>query len=89
MEVDFLPTYYDIITIEQTEEEGIKLTIDLFEKHIEDAFHDWTVYKVIGFERGEHKYGAYENVWQFLFDIAELYAREHPEVEITHVSDDE
>lgn len=86
MEFDFLPTN---TTYSQTEDEAIQLTIDLFEKHIEHAFHDWTVYKVIGFQRGDHKYERYENVWEFLFDIAELYAREHPEVEITHVSDDE
>ncbi len=89
MEFDFRPTYYKVITAEQTEEEAIQLTINLFEKHIEDAFHDWTVYKVIGFEKGDHKYDNYHHVWEFLYDIAELYSRDHPEVEITHVSDDE
>lgn len=87
MEIDFRPTIMD--GIQETEDEQMQLTIDLFEKHIESAFHDWTVYKVFGHPKGDHKYERYENVWEFLYDIAEEYARDHLEVEITHVSDDE
>jgi hypothetical protein len=78
LEFEFRPTITE--GVEQTEEEGVKRTIDEFEKHIEEAFHDWTVYKVIGFQKGDHKYEKYDDVWEFLYDIAETYACDHPEV---------
>ena len=87
MEFDFQPTYTE--GSQETKEEATQTTINYFEKHIEEAFHRWAVYKVIGFEEGDHKYHIYETVWEFLFDIAEEYSRKNPEVEITHVSDDE
>lgn len=87
MEFSFLPTVKE--GSRDTEQEQIQTTINYFEKHIEEAFYRWTVYKVIGHPIGTDKYDNYDHVWEFLFDIAELYSREHPEVEITHVSDDE
>lgn len=86
LEFDFRPTN---TTYSQTEEEAIQLTIDTFEKHIEDAFRDWCVYKVIGFEKGDHKYKRYDDVWEFLYDIAETYACDHPEVVAIQMSDDD
>jgi hypothetical protein len=87
MEFDFQPTYTE--GIQETKEEATQTTINYFEKHIEEAFHRWTVYKVIGHTIGEDKYDNYFHVWEYLFDVAELYARDHPQVEITHMSDDE
>jgi hypothetical protein len=87
MEFDFQPTYTE--GSQETEEEAIQTTINYFEKHIEEAFYRWTVYKVIGHTIGDDKYDNYDHVWEYLFDVAELYVRTHPQVEITHMSDDE
>jgi len=87
LEFEFRP----LITegVEQTNDEGIDLSRDEFEKHIEEAFHDWTVYKVIGFQKGDRKYEKYDDVWEFLYDIAEAYACDHPEVVAIQMSDDD
>jgi len=77
-EFDFKPTYPRGLDL--TEEKAIKWTIEDFEKHIEKAFHDWTVYKVFGHERGEHKYDLYENVWDFLRDVAIDYTEKNDKV---------
>lgn len=70
-------------------QEQTQTTIDLFEKHIEDAFHNWTVYKVIGHKMSDYHYEIYETVWEFLFDVAEEYSRKNPKVKIIHEDDDE
>ena len=64
-------------------------SITLFEDHINEAFNDWTVYKVFGHQKGTHKYDHYENVWEFLREVADTYSLTHPEMEITYKSDDE
>ena len=90
---DFQPTYCEAIENE-TEEDAIQTTIKYFEKHIEDAFNDYTVYKVFGHESGRYQYtvngdDVYSNVWEFLSDVADDYSQNYPQVEITHTSDDE
>ena len=89
---DFQPTYFD--TNDETEEDAIQTTIKHFEKHIEDAFNDYMVYKVFGHTSGKYQYevqghDVYSSVWEFLSDVADDYSQNHPEVEITHTSDDE
>lgn len=85
LEFEFRPTIIE--GIERTNDQAIDLTREDFESHIERAFHDWAVYKAIGFEKGDHKYERYENVWEFLYDIAETYACDHPEVVAIQMSD--
>ena len=53
-----------------------------FEHHIEEAFNDWTVYKVFGHKNGDHSFECYENVWEFLHDIAIQYVEKHPQVKL-------
>ena len=76
-DVDFKPTY---CFRSDTEESAIKNTIGAFESHIEEAFKDYTVYKVFGHQKGDHKYELYENVWEFLRDVAIDYTKTHPAV---------
>lgn len=64
-------------------------SIEIFEDHINEAFNDWTIYKVFGHQTGTHKYDRYENVWEFLREVADKYSLTHPEVEITYAFDDE
>ena len=47
---------------------------DKFEYHIEKAFNDWTVYKVFNHKIGDRDYDSYDNVWSFLYDIANEYS---------------
>lgn len=62
------------------EESDSQNTVSAFERHIEEAFKDWTVYKVFGHQKGKHKYDLYENVWEFLRDVAIDYTKTHPQV---------
>jgi len=64
-------------------------SIEIFEDHINEAFNDWTIYKVFGHQKGTHKFDHYENVWEFLREVADKYSLTHPEVEITYAFDDE
>ena len=89
MYFDFKPTNSRCISIHDIEEHGIQITINIFEGHINSAFNDWTVYKVFSHQKGTYKYENYENVWEFLREVAEDYSRNHPEVEITYKSDDD
>lgn len=75
--VDFKPTY---CFRSDTEESAIKNTIGEFERHIEQAFKDYTVYKLFGHQKGDHKYELYDNVWEFLRDVAIHYTKTHPAV---------
>lgn len=96
MEIDFYPVYDSEDLGEKTEKERddikdhlTECAIQSFENHINDAFYSWTVYKVFGHKRRDEKFEVYETIWEYLFDVAEEYSRKHPEVEITHTSDDE
>lgn len=78
IEFDFLPTYYRGMSVQEQEDnykDAVKLTITFFEKHIENAFNDWAVYKVFGHKKGDHKYEDYEDVWEFVIDITYDYCR--------------
>jgi hypothetical protein len=78
-EIDFKPTY---CFKSDTEESAIKHTISAFERHIEVAFKDWTVYKVFGHQKGDHEYENYEIVWEFLRDVAIDYTQNNHAVVI-------
>lgn len=51
-----------------------------FENHIQEALRDWTVYQLLGDQRGKHRYESYENVLEFLTEIALKYKKEYPAV---------
>lgn len=84
IEFDWKPTYSHYGS--EDEKEAVKLTVALFERHIEIAFKDWTVYRVFGHKKGDHKYEHYEEgggeggVWEFLRDIASAYCEKNPKV---------
>lgn len=82
IELDFKPTYSPYRPRdEQDEKECVQTTINLFEHHIEEAFKDYTVYRVFGHKKGNHDYEIYEDdVWGFLHDVALAYIKEHPKV---------
>ena len=82
---DFLPTYYRALAIQEDEKEkkdATNTTIAMFEHHIEDAFKDWAVYKVIGHKKGDHNYDIHDSVWEFLHDVAIDYTRTHKNVKM-------
>jgi hypothetical protein len=75
---EFLPTYYRVMSVQEQEDDykdAVKLTIALFEKHIETAFKDWAVYTVFGHEEGDHAYERYDDVWEFILDITHDYCK--------------
>jgi hypothetical protein len=85
-ELDFKPTY---CFRSDDEKSAIQNTVNAFERHIEGAFKDWTVYKVFGHQKGEHKYECYENVWEFLRDVAIDYTKTHPQVFFVNKEEEE
>lgn len=58
-----------------TREECIDLTKRLFHRHIQEAFHDWVMYKVFDQRNGDHDYDLFVDVWEFLRDVAIAYSR--------------
>jgi len=85
-EIDFKPTY---CFRSDDEKSAIQNTVNAFERHIEGAFKDWTVYKVFGHQKGVHKYELYENVWEFLRDVAIDYTRDFKTVVFVNKEEEE
>lgn len=70
----FLEEVGEKIEFKPSEEKEIRWVIENFENHIEKAFQNWTIYKVFGHKIGEYKYDLYDNVWEFLREIAIDYS---------------